>query len=312
MKRGLLAVACRSFPRDTRARQSGELVDTAVLTANGSAWRAAREAFSLVTAGLRQRLHVTERDTSVQDGVALLAGVLAVVNLAVALYGVSLAIVSRQLPNISVPFNFVFKNPYVVDWWWIAFSLAALGIVLGLALGSRRLAIVAALVNLGIVGYDALFLAKTTVYGGAHMNVFGYLQGTDAYPLGQEWLAPAIVLALATVAARSTRRALLRVPLALVAAALLVVLARHDSGGLIFLVWPAGLVLVLALALGWWAPRLAVVALGVSAALAPSVVEYLTGPAWAYRAPAVSWIVAPGLALGIVLPLAYLTRRRVA
>jgi hypothetical protein len=135
--------------------------------------------------------------------------------------------------------------------------------------------------------------------------------GPDAYPLHQDWLAPAIVLVLATAAAPSRRRSLFHVPLALVAAALLVVLARDNWGrGFIFLLWPAGLVLVLAATLGWLAPRLAVVALGVSVALAPPVVGYLTRPSGAYHSQVVTWVAAPGLALGIVLPLAYLARRR--
>ena len=56
LMRGLLAFACRAFPRDHRARRSDEVVDTALLAADGSAWRAAREALSLVVAGVRQRL----------------------------------------------------------------------------------------------------------------------------------------------------------------------------------------------------------------------------------------------------------------
>jgi hypothetical protein len=89
--RGLLAFACRAFPRDYRARRSGELVDTALLAADGSAWRTAGEALSLVTAGLRQRARA-ERGRSIGDGIRLLAGVLALVNLSVALAGIGLGI----------------------------------------------------------------------------------------------------------------------------------------------------------------------------------------------------------------------------
>src|SRR5204863_6043165 len=140
--------------------------------------------------------------------------------------------------------GFFLPNPNVVDWWWIAFAVAAAGVVLGLALARRPLAVGAALANVGIVGYDALVLAP---HGTGHMNAISPWGWADAYPLHQDWLAPAIVLALATATAPSRRRSWFHVPLALVVAALLAVLAREDWGhGFIFLLWPAGLVLVVA------------------------------------------------------------------
>lgn len=307
--RALLAFACRAFPPEHRARRSDEVVDTALLAADGSPWRAAREALSLVAAGVRQRLHASEGDTSVQDGVALLAGVVALVNLAIALYGISFAVKAPPPLASFGPLGFTEPpDPYVVDWWWIAFAVAAAGIVLGLVLGNRRLALGAALANLCLVGYDALVL---DVHGRGHFNAIAFWRGPAGYPIAQEWLAPAVLLALATAVAPLRRRALRRfLPGAFVAAALLVVLARHDTGGFIFLRWPLGMVIVLAATLGWLAPRLAVVALGVSAILAPYVVEYLSTPPGWYKAPAVSWVAAPGLAVGILLPLAYLVRRR--
>ena len=93
--RRLLALACRAFPPEHRARQSDEVVDTALLASRGSTIGALREALSVVGAGLSQRVRGESR-RSVQDGVRLLAGVLAVVNLAVALAGVWL--VSQPLP----------------------------------------------------------------------------------------------------------------------------------------------------------------------------------------------------------------------
>ncbi len=197
-------------------------------------------------------------------------------------------------------------DPYVVDWWWITFAVAAVAIVLGLALGNRRLALCAALANLGLVGYDAIFL---TGGDGGHLNALASLGGLG-YPIGPEWFAPAVVLALATAASPQRRRSLLRLPLTLVAALLLVVPARETSTGFFFLRWPVALLIVLAVTLGWLLPRLAVLAVGVSLVLAPYVVEYLTTPSREYKDPVVTWVAAPGLALGIVLPLALLTRRR--
>ncbi len=300
--RELLLFACRAFPPEHRARQSDEVVDTALLAADGSARRAIREALSLVVAGMRQRLRA-EPDRSLRDGVVLLAGVLAFVNLAVALAGIALGLHPPRLAPILGPF--FFRSPYVVDWWWIAFAVAAAGIVLGLVIGNRRLALGAALANLGIVAYDATVLAPDDR---GHLNAFAFLQRPAAFPIGREWLAPAVVLALATAAAPLRRLSLTRLPFTLVAAVLLVVLSRETSGGFFFLRWPLAAIVVLAIAFGWVAPRLAVVAIGVSLAVAPSVVKYLTTPY--YHAPVVSWVVAPGLAVGVLLPLAYLTRRR--
>jgi hypothetical protein len=171
--RGLLVFACRAFPREHRARQSDEVVDTALLAADGSPWRVAREALSLVLAGVGQRLHASKGDTSVQDGVAVLAGVVALVNLAIALYGISFAVNAPPPLTIIGPAGFSGPpNPYVVDWWWIAFAVAAAVIVLGLVLGNRRFALGAALANLGLVGYDALVLAA---HGGGHFNAIAFL-----------------------------------------------------------------------------------------------------------------------------------------
>jgi hypothetical protein len=305
--RRLLLLACRAFPREHRARQSDEILDTALLAASGSAWRAVREALSLVKAGMRERFRAQPR-RPLRGGLASLALVLATANLAIAVEGI--VIVLHPPPPISIlgPPGFVLPDPYVFDWWWIAFPVAATGLVLGLTLGVRSIAVGAALANLGLVAYDALFL-ETSSYLQGHLRVFGFFRGPDGYPIGQEWLAPAIVLALATAAARPRRR-LGVLPLSLGAAAMLVAAAHGRPDGFFFLRWPLAALIVLAMVLGVVAPRLAVLAVGVSLALAPSVVQYLTGPSWAYKDPLVTWVAAPGLGLAILLPLAYLTRRR--
>lgn len=309
--RGLLAFSCRAFPPDHRARRSDEVVDTALLAADGSTWRAVREAFSLVVAGLRQRLRA-ESDRPLRDGFAPLAWVLAVINLAVALAGITL---SADPPRIAalMPAVIFFRNPYLVDGWWITFTVVAVAIVLGLALGSRRLALGAALANVAVVAYEAFFF-RPLLRG--HLNVIGYYRwtgyrhGIEGFPVGREWLAPAVVLALATAGVTARRPTLWRLPLALAAAVLLVEVARDISRGWVFLLWPLAVIVALAMAFGWIAPRLAVVAVGVLLAVAPSVVDFLTtAPSYG---PPVFWAVAPGFAVALFLPLAYLTRRRLA
>ena len=195
--RKLLLFACRAFPADHRARRSDEVIDTALLAAQGSAWRAAREAVSLVVAGLGQRLRA-ESGRSLRDGAALLAGVLALVNLAVALAGIALAV--HPPVYFFVGFGLGGFHPFVLDWWWIAFTAAAAGIVLGLVRGDRRLAVGAGIANLGIVGYDALFVADGMDWYSGHLAAFNVSQ-TSAFPVGRYWLAAAIVLGLATTAA---------------------------------------------------------------------------------------------------------------
>ena len=309
--RRVLGFACRAFPPDHRARSSDEVVDTALLAAGGSAWRTAREAQSLVFAGTLERLRA-ESTRSAQDGIALLAGVLSVANLAVALGGIAAA-VHPPPPQFTILGNLFAGSPYVVDWWWIAFAVAAAGIVVGLALGHRRLALGAGLANVGLVGYDALVLAGE---GRSHLEVFTYLQ-TFGFPFGWHWLTPAVVLVLATAAAPYRRLPLSWLPLALVAALLLVVLAREAWGGFFVLAWPLGAIVVLAIAFGALAPRLAVVAVGTLLAVVPSVVAYLTRPDAVtmydqhhHHDPFVIAGIAAGVALGVVLPLAQLTRRR--
>lgn len=303
--RGLLAFACRAFPPDHRARHSDEVVDTALLAAQGSAWDTVREAVSLVAAGLRERLHA-ERGRSVRDGAALLAGALAVVNFAVAVAGVALAV--HPPVEYFIGFGLSGIHPYVVDWWWIAFTVAAAGSVLGLVRGDRRLAAGAAIANLAIVGYDALFLASATDWYRGHLATFTFGQAS-AFPVGRYWLAAAVVLVLATVAAPLHRQPLRRLPLAFVAALLLVVLSREISGSFLFLLWPLTGVVLLAMVFGSMAPRLTVLAVGGVLVALPSVVGYLTTPS-VHHDPVVTWAVAAVLAAGLLLPLAQLTRRR--
>ncbi|HEX3238131.1 MAG TPA: hypothetical protein VHQ99_06950 [Gaiellaceae bacterium] len=227
--RRLLLLACRAFPREHRARRSDEVVDTALLAADDSAWRTTREAVSLVVAGMGERLRA-ESDRSLRDGVAVLAGVLAVFNLALALAGIA-ACISTPEKRLYYLFGFGWggsvsgNGPYTLDWWLIAFAVAAVGVALGLMRGSRRLALGAAIANLGLVAYDAIFLAG---FLQGHLKIFTFEQTPDAFPGGRQWLAGAVLLALATAVAPLRRLPLGRLPLALVAVGLLVVLSRRE------------------------------------------------------------------------------------
>lgn len=299
--RRLLVFACRAFPSDHRARRSDEVVDTAWLAADGSALRAGREAFWLVVAGMRQRLRA-ESDRPLRDGLAPLAWVLAIVNLAIALAG-ALAVNPPFLP-----FSSLARPPYTYrpDWWWIAFTIAAVGIVLGLVRGDRRLAVGGALANLGFLAYDAIFPAHIPCP--CLLNLFNFEPG---FPAGRQWLAPALVLAVSVAAAPLRRVQLTRVPLAAGAVALLVGLSRQTFGHFLFLRWPLGVVLLLAIAFGTLVPRLAVLAVGLVLAAAPTGATYVAGSNLDRR-PSASGFVAAALALGAFMPFARLVRRRLA
>lgn len=301
--RRLLAFSCRVYPRDHRARQSDEVVDTALLAADGSARRAVRESFSLVVAGLRQRLRA-ERDYSLRDGAAPLAWVLGLVNLAVTLAGISLAVHPPEEYGHRLP-------AFGIGWWWIAFAVAAAGIVVGLALGKRWLAVGAAFANLGIVAYDAIFLADNSLNDGrhGHLDVFTAFRPTLSFPAERQWLSVAVVLALAVVAAPPRRVPLSRLMLALAAVLLLVVLSREVAGGFFFLSWPVVMIVVLGMTFGAVAPRLAVLAVGVTLAAVPSVDTWLTMPGY-QQGSGTTLLVAAGLALGVLVPLTHLARRR--
>ncbi|HEY4237809.1 MAG TPA: hypothetical protein VGM45_10810 [Gaiellaceae bacterium] len=296
--RRLLTLACRAFRRDHRARSSDEVVDTALLAADGSALQAAREAVSLVAGGTRQRLRA-ESGRPLRDGLALLAGMLAVVNLAVALAGTA-GVNPPLLPYASSALP---PYPYRPDWWWIGFAIAAAGIVLGLVRGDRRLALGAALANLGFILYDAIFP------GHVESSLLSLLYYAPTFPAGREWLAPAVVLALATAAAPLRRRPLTRVPLVVAAVVALVALSREAPGHFLFLRWPLALLLVLAIAFGVLVPRLAVLAVGAVLAAAPSGFTFLTGSDFNHHL-SVARFVAAGLAVGAFVPFARLVRRR--
>jgi hypothetical protein len=333
--RGLLALSCRAFPRDHRARTSDEIVDTALLAAEGSALRTVREALSLVVAGARQRLRA-ESHRSLRDGAAPLAGVLAIVNLAVALAGMLSGLTTYSGPSLLL-WNLRYgpgAYPFVIDWWWVAFAAAGALIVFGLVRGHRGLAAGAAMANLVLVAYDASGFSQ----GVSHFNVFTVAYG---FPGSRQWLVAAIVLAVATAAARLRRFPLTRLAFALVVVGLLVwlaLLARERGGSFFILRWPLAVIILLGVAFGAVAPRLAVLACGVTLAAIPSVVAFLIGPnPYATSHPSVAlyltgpdrWptseaivrsehhafdpvamvVVAGGLALGSVL-LAQLARRR--
>lgn len=291
----LLLLACRTFPRHHRARQSDEIVDTALLAAGGSEWRAACEAFSLVVAGLGERLRA-EAGRPLRDGLTPLAWVLALVNLAIALAG-AMAVNPPFLPFASWDFS---PYPYRPDWWWIAFTIAAAGVVLGLVLGDRRLALGAALVNLGLLAYVAI--SAPSIGCPCLLPLIHY---APSFPAGGQWLAPGIVLALATAAAPLRRLQLNRLPLAVVAVVALVALSRESWGHFLFLRWPLAAVLMLALAFGALVPRLAVLAVGAVVAAAPSGVTLLTGVNVPH--PSDVGFVAIGLA---IVPFARLVPRR--
>ena len=118
--------------------------------------RGSRGALARRRRGLRQRLRA-ESSYSWRDGAAPLAGVLAVINLAVAVAGITEG-VEQGIRSVVL-----FHRASAVDWWWIAFTLAAAGVVLGLVLGDRRIAVGAVFANLGLVGYDAIFLADNSL-----------------------------------------------------------------------------------------------------------------------------------------------------
>jgi hypothetical protein len=297
--RGLLRLACRAFPPEHRARRSDEVVDTALLVADGSGLGTAREALSLVVAGLRQRVRA-EADRPLRSGLTPLAWILAIVNLAVALAGAA-AVDSLFLPFSSRAFP---PYPYRPDWWWIAFTIAAAGVVLGLVRGDRRLALGAALANLGLLAYDTIFPARMGC-----PCVLSLIVYPQAFPARGQWLAPAAVLVIATAAAPLRRPPLSRLPLAF-AAVLALVVVSQTSGHFYFLRWPLAAVLVLAIAFGALVPRLAVLAVGSVVAAAPSGASYLTGGNYHHH-PSVLGFVATGLALGAFVPFARLVRRRV-
>lgn len=322
---GLLALACRAFPREHRARSSDEIIDTAILASDSSKARAAREALSLVVAGLRQRLRA-ESHRSLREGAALLAGVLALVNFAVALAGITSGFGTGAGPSVllwDVRYG-PLSVPFIIDGWWIAFTVTAAGVVVGLVLGHRRLAVGAAMANLGFVAYDALFLENRWYYDGkGHFDVFTNADAAS-FPGGRQWLGAAFVLAIVAAAARPRRVPLTRLALALVVVGLLAWLAwssRVSGGEFFFLRWPLAAVVLLAVAFGTVAPRLAILACGLTLAATPSIVAYLSGPNPHYESSvqiarshpaslAVIVVVAVGLALGAVVPLAQLTRRR--
>jgi hypothetical protein len=178
-------------------------------------------------------------------------------------------------------------------------------------LGNRRLALGAALANLVIVAYDAMNDHPF------HLARFLVLQGYPAYPVGRDWLAPALLLAVAVAAAPLRRLSSTRLPVAFVASIVLVALAR-ERGAFFYLRWPLAAIILVALAFGWFAPRLAVLAVGLLLAvvwplLLPLLLASVGAWFWGLQHPSllIACSMAPVVSLGIAL-LAHRTRRRLA
>lgn len=298
--RGLLVLACRAFPRDHRARRSDEVVDTALQVAVGSRGRATCEALSLVLGGIRERLRV-ESKRPFRDGLRLLAGVLAVLNLAVALVG------GPGLHAWASGFGYS-GYQHLPGWWWFAFPVAAAGVVLGLMVGDRRLALGAALANLGLLAYHAF---PPWQYHGPPFDPSSGPVRIPLYPLfpsGREWLAPAVVLAVVTAAAPLRRIRPTHVPLVVGVVAALVALSHEMApwGDFSFLRWPLAALMLLTIAFGSLLPRLAVMTVGLVLAAAPSGIA-LTG---SNVDRTVIWSVTAVFVLGAFMPVARLVRRR--
>jgi hypothetical protein len=131
----------------------------------------------------------------------------------------------------------------------------------------------------------------------------------NAFPVGRYWLPAAIVLVLATAAAPLRRLPLARLPVAIVSALALVVLSR-ELGSFWFLLWPLTAIAVLAMAFGGVAPRLAALAVGGVLVAIPSAVGYVTEQNPVRHGSTLAWAVTAGLAAGLFVPVAHLTRRR--
>jgi hypothetical protein len=147
--------------------------------------------------------------------------------------------------------------------------------------------------------------------GGGHLDVFTHDRRTLSFPAERQWLAVAVVLAVATAATPRRRHSLRGLLPALVGVVLLVVLSRELAGGFFFLLWPLLALIVLAMTFGAVAPRLAVLTVGLTLAAVPAVDTYLTERGYPHSA-VTTWGVAVGLFLAALLPLARLARRRLA
>ena len=170
----------------------------------GSAWRAVREAVSLVVAGLRQRLRA-ESGRSLRDGFGLVcrnprsrqprrgAG-----RSCLGIHHPPLFLGFGAAPPLGCHMSWTGGGlrsrlrPPASSSVWYAATAASLSV--------RRCA------NLGIVGYDALFLVNGTDWYSGHLVVFSLNQpGPNVFPVGRYWLAAAIVLVLGTAAAPMRR-----------------------------------------------------------------------------------------------------------
>jgi hypothetical protein len=247
------------------------------------------------------------------SGAYLCAWALAIVNLAVAVYSLTVRVHVLDSPVRAVYVSPSYA-PYVTDWWWLSFAAASAGLIVALAASRRWVAVSMAGASFALVAYDALLLANSDKYDGrGHFDLFTYAQ-TSSFPGGREWLAAASVLLTATLVSgvgEATSRLRQRKALAFAfpLVVVLVAAARETWGAFFYLRWGVLAIVLVALFVAALAPRLTVVAAGVSLAALPSALVYVTSDNLSPGRVGAGAVLA-GLTLGLILPIALLSRDR--
>ena len=265
-----LRLALLAYPAHMRAAHGAELVGTALDAIDARASSRLREAFGLVAGGLQAR-GGTEAAASPRDvwlgGLRLAALPLAVVNAAIALSGLVATVMSE---------GGWFFQPSLA--WWIAATVAAALLLVGVCVRRPFLARSGAVVAVTLVLIDLVYPPATTeqdvvsqfdaltYFGANHANV----------PRGHQWLGATLVLAVAAVCVgRGPGRSAIRTAAAAASAIALAYVAAHVWGAFAFLLWPTIAVAVTILLLATLQPRLPVAGLLWLASAAPIIAGYV-------------------------------------
>jgi hypothetical protein len=266
-------IGVHAYPPEYRAARGDEIMATLMDSRGDGHVSPLREFVALVVDGSRRRLGLRPVSgvAAWRSGARLAAFLLAFLTTAVALLGV---IQERRNPTIGgAGFSpRLDVASLALTPWFAMFAITAIGTLVALAFGARRVAMVFAVAG-----------AVTQVFelagGGSHYVVYDW---TNASSLPREplhWLIPSVLLPGLIAAGRiSRRRAVAAVPLAaglLVAAVAVAVESSHVWGGFVSLLPALAVFALVALAIAPFDPRPAIATIPLLVAAVPMTWTYV-------------------------------------
>ncbi len=281
-------IGVRAYPPDYRAARGDEIISTLMESHADRHLSVAREFVALVVDGFRRRagLRPVSGVAAWRSGALLAAGILAFLTTAVALLGVI-----QEHRNLTIGGS--------ITPWFAAFAVTAIGTLVALVFGLRRVATVFAAAGLATQVFEFVRAPEAGYGTGSHYLVYSWSNASSLPREPLHWLVPSLMLLVLIVLGRpARRRAIVAAPLAaglLVAAGGVAFETSHAWGGFVGLLPVLGAFALLSLVIVSVDPRPAIASIPLMLAVLPMTWTYVVGD----RTTPASY----GLLLLVALPL---------